>query len=238
VRVQAGEARRRGLLEMLGTMLVLVALGTLLGRRLATYDRAPPVEQEADQVGRGAGVPTVETTADPAAYEPGFAWLPALATGGLIVLAVLGWWFAGRARKRARGELRVGLATAVARAVDESLDDIRAEPDPRRAVIAAYARLEQVLAAHDLARLPAEAPFEYLGRILTELEVGEAAARALTDLFERAKFSQHVVGPEMKEQAIAALETVRDELRVARELAEQARREALAAGGPGVAAGR
>jgi hypothetical protein len=238
VRVQSGRAKRRNLLELLGTMLALMLIGTLLARRLVTYDRRPPLEEEVDQIGRGGGVPTITTSPDATSYEPGFSWLPALATGGLIVLAVLGWWLSGRARKRARGELRSGLATAVARAVDESLDDLRAEPDPRRAVIAAYARLEQVLASHELPRLAAEAPFEYLARMLAELEVSEAAARALTDLFERAKFSQHAVGPEMKAEAIAALETVRDELRAARELAEQARRQAVAAGGPGVAAER
>jgi hypothetical protein len=102
-------------------------------------------------------------------------------------------------------------------------------------VIAAYARLENVLAAHGLPRLPAEAPLEYLARMLAELEVGEASARALTDLFERAKFSQHAVGAEMKEQAIAALESVRDELQLARELAERERAAAVAAAGPRVA---
>ncbi len=232
---QRGQARRRSVWELLATVAFLVVLGTLMARRLATYDRAAPVEQEIDAVGQGAGVPGTTTSADATAYEPGFAWLPALVTGLLIVLAVGGWWYAGRARKRARGELDRGLATAVARAVDESLDDLRAEPDPRRAVIAAYARLENVLAAHGLPRLPAEAPLEYLARMLAELEVGEASARALTDLFERAKFSQHAVGAEMKEQAIAALESVRDELRLARELAERERAAAVAAAGPIVA---
>ena len=113
--------------------------------------------------------------------------------------------------------------------MDESLDDLRAEPDPRRAVIAAYARLERVLAAHRLPRRPAEAPLEYLGRMLAELSVSPEAARRLTDLFERAKFSQHAVGTEMKEEAIAALETVRDDLLAARALAEQERQAALEA---------
>ena len=113
--------------------------------------------------------------------------------------------------------------------MDESLDDLRAEPDPRRAVIAAYARLERVLAAHGLPRNPAEAPLEYLGRMLTELSVSDRAARALTELFERAKFSQHAVGSEMKEQAIEALETVRDDLLAAQALAEQERKAAIAA---------
>ncbi len=155
--------------------------------------------------------------------------MPVLVTMGLIILAVVAWWYAGRARKRARGELHSELAAAVALAVDESLDDLRAEPDPRRAVIAAYARLERVLAAHGLPRKPAEAPLEYLGRMLAELSVSDRAARALTDLFERAKFSQHAVGAEMKDEAIDALQTVRDDLLAAQALAEQERAAAIEA---------
>ena len=96
-------------------------------------------------------------------------------------------------------------------------------------MIAAYARLERVLAAHRLPRRPAEAPLEYLARMLDDLAVSPEAARRLTDLFERAKFSQHAVGREMKEEAIAALETVRDDLLVARALAEEEHLAAMAA---------
>jgi hypothetical protein len=35
----------------------------------------------------------------------------------------------------------------------------------------------------------------------------------LTALFERARFSRHEIGLDMKEEAIAALEAIRDELR-------------------------
>jgi hypothetical protein len=175
-------------------------------------------------------LPLTTVTGEEVPAATGFAWLPALATVGLVLVALAAWWFASRARKRARGELRPALARAVGRAVDESLDDLRAEPDPRRAVIAAYARLERVLAAHDFPRQPAETPLEYLGRMLTELSVGDRAARDLTDLFERAKFSHHAVGPEMKDQAIAALESVRDDLLAAEALAEQER--LTAAGAP------
>ncbi|MDX6493013.1 MAG: hypothetical protein QOH02_948, partial [Gaiellaceae bacterium] len=35
----------------------------------------------------------------------------------------------------------------------------------------------------------------------------------LTELFERAKFSAHTLGPEEKSRAIESLESVRDELR-------------------------
>jgi hypothetical protein len=62
-------------------------------------------------------------------------------------------------------------------------------------------------------RAPAEAPFEYLGRSLVELDASADAARRLTDLFERAKFSQHEPAEEMRTEAIDALVAVRDELR-------------------------
>ena len=65
--------------------------------------------------------------------------------------------------------------------------------------------------------------------MLGGLSVSPPAARRLTDLFERAKFSQHAVGAEMKEHAIGALETVRDDLAAARALADAERAAALEA---------
>ncbi len=228
-------ARKRGWRTWVGPLLIVMG-AMLLARHLSTRDLRlnnelvlPPSVQ---------GDPSTPT--DPAAggYEAQFAWVPVLVTLALIGVAVFGIWWSGRARRHARGERRRDpLSDAFAIAVDESLDDLRAEPDPRRAVIAAYARLERVLAAHGLPRSPAEAPLEYLRRMLAELSVSPAAARKLTDLFERAKFSQHAVGPEMKQQAIDALETVRDDLLAARALAEQERAKAIAAMGQKAATG-
>lgn len=229
VKAQTGQAPRRTLLELLVTVVVLVGVAMLVARRVSTFERAAPIEPE-EAIGQARSIP-VHTTADPAgAYEAGVAWIPVIVTAGLIVLAVGAWWYAGRSRRRARGELIRDdqLATELAAAVDESLDDLRAEPDPRRAVVAAYARLERVLDAHRLPRRPSEAPLEYLARMLRDLSVSPEAARLLTDLFERAKFSQHAVGAEMKEEAISALETVRDDLLAARALAEQERQAAIA----------
>ncbi len=228
VKAQTGKAPRKSLLEMVGTMFVLVTVALLFGRRLQDWERPPPIEPE-EAIGQ-ANTPAGTTTSPTVtSYEAEVAWAPVLVTMGLIILATVAWWYAGRVRKRARGELRSELAAAVALAVDESLDDLRAEPDPRRAVIAAYARLERVLAAYGLPRKPAEAPLEYLGRMLAGLSVSDRAARTLTDLFERAKFSQHAVGAEMKDEAIDALQTVRDDLLVAKALAEQQRAAAIQA---------
>jgi tRNA C32,U32 (ribose-2'-O)-methylase TrmJ len=106
---------------------------------------------------------------------------------------------------------------SLADVIDETLDDLRAESDPRRAVIAAYARLERFLAAYGLPRRRSETQEEYLSRILGRLDVETHSIRRLTDLFTRAKFSHHDVDADMKEEAVAALEQVRDELRAAEE---------------------
>lgn len=110
---------------------------------------------------------------------------------------------------------REGAVAELAMIVEGTLDDLRNEEDPRRAVIAAYAQMERALAGHGLPRERSEAPFEYLSRMLRELRVRAASALALTELFERARFSDHVIDAAMKSEAIDALLAVRDDLRLA-----------------------
>jgi uncharacterized membrane protein len=120
------------------------------------------------------------------------------------------------ALKRSRPDEETALDTApetLAAALDESLDDLRADPDLRRAIIAAYSRLERALAAAGIPRRPAEAPLEYVERALLTLDTSAAAVRKLTDLFEWARFSHHEPEPSMRDEAIDALVAVRDELR-------------------------
>jgi hypothetical protein len=107
----------------------------------------------------------------------------------------------------------------MALALDESLDDLRSEPDIRRAIIAAYARMEQALAAVGIPRRPSETPLEYLARALHALDASAGAVTRLTDLFEWAKFSHHQPDESMRDDAIAALVALRDELRQPAEVA-------------------
>jgi hypothetical protein len=135
----------------------------------------------------------------------------------VIVLIVVGgvclYVLLSRPNRRALRSVVARSRRAVADALDESLDDLRRDPDIRRAIIAAYARMERALAYAGLPRAPAEAPYEYLERSLVELDASAAAARRLTDLFERAKFSQHEPAESMRDEAIDALVAVRDDLR-------------------------
>jgi hypothetical protein len=157
---------------------------------------------------------------------PQFKWLPVfIATaGGLSVLGVVG----VRSLRRSRLGLRETylLEQEFSELVDDTLADLYAEQDPRRAIIAAYARVERIFATYGLPRRPSEAPVEYLERVLGELRASGAALRRLTGLFEWAKFSAHEVEPKMRDEAIGALVEVRDELRANR--IEDKRRAAAA----------
>jgi Domain of unknown function (DUF4129) len=128
----------------------------------------------------------------------------------LAAIGVVG--YAARSR-RPRPSWQAASQAAVSAALDESLDDLRSEPDLRKAIIAAYARMERALAMVGLPRLPAEAPLEYVERALAELDTSTGAIGRLTHLFEWAKFSQHEPEPSMRDEAIDALVAVRDELR-------------------------
>ena len=142
----------------------------------------------------------------------GFRWEVAAVLGGLLVLS-------GAYLARRRGSELPGPPTAtslteeLSQVFDESLDDLRAERDPRRAVIAAYARAERILGQHGTQRRPSETPMEYLARALRSLRVRPDAVLELTTLYQRAKFSLHAIDDAMKADAISALVTVRDELR-------------------------
>jgi hypothetical protein len=102
------------------------------------------------------------------------------------------------------------VAQELATALTDAIDDLEAEPDPRRAVIAAYARMERELGRQGLARNPSETAIEYLRRVLLDVSTNGEAVERLTALFELAKFSHHEVTPDMKRQAVDALREIRE----------------------------
>ena len=188
-------------------LLAFVAVITFLFAR--EVDRRFPRGEPArsDTSGGGPGDTALAPQADTA------SWV--LTAAGVLVLVALVAAVAvpaalrRRARRADEDELR---AVEVSRVLDESIDDLWAEADPRRAVIAAYARMERGLAARGYGRRPFEAPLEYVRRVLSELGADREPVRRLTALFERAKFSRHAVGPEAKAEAIDCLVAIRSGL--------------------------
>ena len=189
--------------------------------RYTEWTRPPrPDAEELAFPGEPQLPPTVPSETQ-SSYEPSISWLPIAAVAGLLLAAVAAYVVAEQRARRGRAAGEV-LTEQLAAVLDETLDDLRAEKDPRRAIIAAYARLERVLAANGVPRRAAETSTEYLPRVLRDLELTPEAVQRLTALFTRAKFSQHDVDTAMKEEAIRALEEVRDELRLAREAPPEA----------------
>jgi hypothetical protein len=153
---------------------------------------------------------------DPQDYQPAFEQPVLWVTIAILVpLAVLAFVTYRRRVARRAAMLQQPIATVadeLTREISDAIEDLDRESDPRRAVIAAYARMEGVLARHGLPRRPSETAVEYLGRVLRDLHARAAAVERLTSLFERAKFSAHAIDPEMKRDAIAALTAIRDDL--------------------------
>jgi hypothetical protein len=91
--------------------------------------------------------------------------------------------------------------------------DPKQEPDPRRAVIAAYLAMTRAAAAADHARAVDETPAEFLQRLLFTLGVSVSGASNLTRLFERARYSSMPVDESLRTDAIFCLAEVEGELR-------------------------
>jgi len=184
---------------------LLLALVALLGGRpgrLASRPASSPLagltaHRATGAAGGGGGVPI-----DPIAL---------IVAAAVVALAVA----ALALRARRRREVAGGAGDqedALVAALDDSLADLADEPDPRRAVIRAYERMERALAARGAPRDRAETPVEYLRRALAAVRASQGSIRRLTDLFELARFSAHVIDAAAKQEAIAALSALRAEL--------------------------
>jgi Domain of unknown function (DUF4129) len=205
-----------GLLLPMAAVLLLWVFRDLFGLGGGSDD--PPATTLADQSTIDAAVPPP----DPGVVPLVVAGLALAIMVGLAVAQLLG----ERRRRRpprTPGERLVEL-------LDDTQEDLERDPDPRRAVIAAWARMERGLAAAGLPRRPAEAPFEYAGRVLESALARPVSVHRLTGLFERAKFSRHAIGEADRAEAIAALRAVRREVAEAVEAAAEAEAAARGAG--------
>jgi hypothetical protein len=212
---RSGSARRRGgkgfgLVSAL--QLVVLAGVIVLAVALLAHKRNPHRPAALSTAGRGGH----------AAHSGGSAlpfvgWLPYLALTALVLIDVVILVVAFAPVRR--GDASVPSPEVVRSAVEASLDALESEPDPRRAVIAAYRRMELALSNAGLPRRAAESPREYLRRALGSLDVSAGPLRTLTGLFERARFSVRWIGEEQRDEAVGALVALRDELEVERDAA-------------------
>jgi hypothetical protein len=184
------------------------------------FQGRPPTTVELDPIDIDLSVPETVTPSTPVVpADPPSAWVWLVAV--LLVAAAAGivWWTWRGVRRpapdvldaeeRLRQEQR-----SVADLLDEAIDDLRRHPDPRIAVIAAFARFEAGLAVVGIRREVADTPLGYLQRVLDHVEVSAPAVARLTEAYEEAKYSQHEITRRTQLAAVDALVEVRDELRV------------------------
>ena len=196
---------------------LLVFIGIILGALVALRGLGRLEENPAPEPPPQIGVATTAAPLDVSDRRRGELRLAPFVVIGLGLGAAM--VYLSYRRRQLRRPLREGdedaLADELGLLLDNAIDDLLAEPDPRRAVIAAYARMERALAAFGLPRVDAEAPLEYLERIapaIAHIPGASGLAFELTHLYERARFSAHAVDVEMKDDALSALVRLRAEL--------------------------
>lgn len=96
---------------------------------------------------------------------------------------------------------RVDLAQPFEAGIDAALED----PDPRRAICAAYGRLLDGFAAAGLPRRPEEAPEEHVRRCISQAGMDPRPVRELLGLFALARFSTHAVTEAHRADAVRAM---------------------------------
>jgi hypothetical protein len=218
-RYPRGQTKRERTLRSIALLLAGAALATIAVNHFHWRAHARPHVQSPPVAGGTTGQGG-KTSRPHATQQPQFRLAPFLAVLGAAGVALGAFAFAERGRRRRLPE-DLTAAETLSQVLDETLDDLRDETEPRRAVIGAYARMERSLAAHGIPRHRFEAPHEYLGRVLGELSGGRLAAARLTALFERARFSPHEIDAAMKDDAIDAIESLQRDLAAA-EAAEAA----------------
>jgi hypothetical protein len=207
---EMGSSLRTGSLVLIGVTLAVLALILVFWFLLEQADVVPPPPlPNATTVGGAGALPPAEP---PPSASSAFDWFLVGLIASIVVVLPLG-LLARRRLRVADVELAFGVVPeSVVRAVGESIDQIERDPDARRAIIRAYAQMEHAFDDAGIPRRPYEAPFEYLGRALRGVRVSPPAAGRLAALFERARFSQHVVGTETKDEAIGALRDIEQQM--------------------------
>jgi hypothetical protein len=210
----AGKAKKRSRISYLIVLIVVLVLIALRASHphwlLGSNGQRGPSSFFKSLSGR-------QGTGKTAPQQPHFQWVPVLVVGGLAIgVIVSGGLLALRRRRGTLGESPITIEAELSEVLDESIDDLRNEPDPRKAVIRTYARMERIFAARGAPKEHFEAPLEYLGRALDIVQVSAHSAARVTKLFERARFSTHGVDVGMKDDAIGALVALRSELEAAR----------------------
>lgn len=178
-----------------------------LGQRLLSDWVGPATRREGQAIDGGrAGTPTYDTV-----------WLFRALVLTMSVFAAAVLFVLRRSRRRPAApsiqapsddDRRMEAHDAIVGAIDSML----ADPDPRTAIIGAYARLLEELETIDASRRTYEGPAEHVRRVLCGLSVRQEPIETVVRLFTEARFSEHTLTVRDREAALAALRDVATDL--------------------------
>ena len=197
------ETRRSRLNKVLALIFLLAFLATL-----------SPVQR---LIGEAVDLLQIEDPGDPVAGDFDERTVPdiivttsqilgVILTGILVLVMVgmsTGMFVLFRPERAGAGGGRDPLAAEI----DARIAELESGGDPRRTIIACFARMRALADAP-----PSDTADESLARLLRRHRVSEPSAARLTELFQRAKFSTHDVDEAMRDEAVVALRTVRAEI--------------------------
>lgn len=187
----------------LGMVVAAVVLAALL-----VLPRPEPDERVAEQPARAS--PPVESADETPTPPEGGPFAPLAA--GLAALVVVAAAVAMRRRPAPVAEAAGTAAAEVSEALAAGVADLLADPDPRRAILRTWDRLEQVFGHHGLGRAPQETTAELARRALGALDASAASSARLADLVERAMYSLEPLTRDDQLVAVEAFEAVRSEI--------------------------
>ncbi len=102
-------------------------------------------------------------------------------------------------------------------AVSAGTAALRAQDDPRAAIVACYAAMERSFGQAGLSPSAADTSAEVLARASASGLIHSAAAGALTAIFRRARYSHHALAEDDRAAALGALAALRTDLREGRQ---------------------
>lgn len=204
----------RGRLSRLLAVFVALLVPASVGAAFWWVLRAGPATS-GSRTQSGSSFPGFAMSPSHAAASSDVAWYVLLALAGLaavVVAAVL----VGRRRRRAGTGLAAESAPTLSRAVEAGRAALRTVDDDRAAVIACYAAMEEALAEHGVGRTAPETASDHLRRAADSGILELPQVRRLVELFARARFSEHPIGPDDREAARSVLHAFGSRLAVRR----------------------
>jgi len=193
-----------GLLTALAVVAVPVVLLVLAGRG---HRRAPGA------LLLPGGLPSSHVSGAAGATGGGWVWV--LVGLAAVWVAVMGLALSSLRRLRPPEPPADGTdpATAgLAAAMSAGTAALHGHDDPRAAIIACYAAMEEGLSGAGSPPAAADTPAEVLDRAAASGLVRSAAADALTRLFRQARYSDHVMAADDRATALSALAGLRADL--------------------------